>query len=598
MPIFIDPPGSFCFPLCVNRSSNCLLTTFLITTAFCAPPPSPDLIIHGGEVVTMSAENEPAPEAVLIRDGRIAHVGKAADILALGDERTRVLDLNGRVLLPGFIASHTHPELSAYLHAFVDLSGFRHRRPEQVWSALREAVAGAEPGQWIFCKGFDPMLVPGLKAPTIQELDRIAPENPVVIVAQSLHSAWANSRGFAAMGITADTPDAGPGSYYEKDAQGRLTGLIVEVAAMEPIQKVALGQIDIKAGMQAVMREYAANGITSIATAGLFAKDSRPLLLLEHLSTRSPGFKHHALELIGLLPRRVPTVRNFVYIKGDTPFLLPDSTDNGDDFFRIVGVKLWYDGSPYIGSMYLEEPYLDSELTREGLKVPPGSRGKSVLPREEFREQIRAYHEQGWQLAIHSQGDAAAREVVAELGAMLDEAPRKDHRHRLEHGLLIPGELMQTIQARGLTPSLHVNHLYYYGEALRDGILGPARAARILPAASARAANVVVTLHADQPMYPEDPLSLMATAVTRTTRNGNSLSGAEALSALEALRTLTIDGAWQLKMEDSLGSIEVGKYADLVVLDRNPLRVEPARLREIQVERTFVAGEEIWAREP
>lgn len=575
----------------MKNTRTALLLFLPILWTLCAPPPRPETIFHGGTILTVDSRDETPPAAVLVRGGKIAAVGPAKIILAQKTPQTRIVDLQGRTLAPGFIAAHTHPELSAYLYGFVDLSGFSNRTPEEVQARLRQAVAAAEPGQWIFCRGFDPMLVPGLRAPSIAELDAIAPENPLVILAQSLHSAWANSAAFEELDISAETPDPAPGSFYEKDAAGKLTGFISEVAAITPITARALDTIDMRANMVAVLREYAAHGITSIATAGLFARDSKPLLLLEHLSTAHPGLKHRALELVGLLPERRPTVRNFVYVKADTPFLLPESVDNGDDFFKVVGVKLWYDGSPYTGSMYLSEPYLDSKLMRDGLKVAPGSRGGPVISSEEFRAQVRKFHAAGWQLAIHSQGDQAAREVVAELESLPE--PGVDRRHRLEHGLLIGGELIGRIKALGMTPSFHINHLYYYGEALRDDIIGPARANRILPAASAARAGLRFSLHADQPMYAEDPLSLMATAVGRRTRAGAALGTAEALDPRTALRALTIDAAWQLHMERKLGSIEVGKYADLIVLSENPLAVAPERLRAVKVERTFVAGHEI-----
>ena len=577
----------------------------------CSEPPPPETIFYNGPIITMASEKASGksgregsapngmagPEAILVREGKIAQLGTKSEIMALKTESTRMVDLKGATLLPGFISPHTHPELSAYVHTFVDLSGFTNRTPEEVWNRLRAAVKKTKPGQWIYCKGFDPILVPGLKAPHISKLDEIAPHNPLAIISQSFHSLWANTLAFRELGIDAQTPDPAPGSYYEKDKDGKITGFVAEVAAIKPFTQSALPLIDIKKNFQGVMRGYARNGITGIGTAGLFGSDKKPLWMIRWLSSKTPGIFLRTLGFFGLLPGREPTVRNFVYLKADTPYMIPEKVERDEDYFQMIGIKIWYDGSPYTGSMYLSEPYLDSTLMREGLGVAPGSRGKSVMTREEFRRQIRKFHDLGFQLAIHTQGDQAAREILAEMKAMLKASPRKDHRHRLEHGLLIPSDLMSEIKRLGISPSFHINHLYFYGEALRDQIIGARRAETMLPLNSAGKNGVRYTLHADQPMYPENPLSLIATAVTRRTRNGSSLGAGEAVTVMAALRAMTVDAAWQLGMEKKLGTLEVGKYADLAVLDKNPLSVSPDKIREIRVLRTYVAGAAIYPNE-
>ncbi len=580
-----------------NLYRSCITTLLAILGACffftCGDPPSPELVFHNGRILTMRPGSSETPAAVHVRDGVIVNIGNVEEVFAAAPNAQRI-DLHGAALLPGFIAPHTHPELSAYLHTFVDLSGFTHRTPDQVWDALRAAVAEAEPGEWVYCRGFDPILIAGLSGPTRQELDEIAPENPVVILAQSLHTAWANSPAFAALGIDANTPDPGPASYYEKN-DGGLSGMIVEVEAMQPFMQAALPTFDIKKNFQGVLRDYSRHGITSIGTAGLFGKDDRPLMMLRWLSAENPGLLLRTLAVFGFLPEREPAVRNFVYLKADSPFELPESPEREDTKFQIIGIKMWYDGSPYTGSMYLREAYKQSELMQRDLGVPAGSRGSSVISRAEFRETAARFHGRGWQLAVHTQGDQAALEVVEELREVLGENPRPDHRHRLEHGLLIPKDVMPDIAASGLNLSYHINHLYYYGEALRTSILGEERAEEMLAVRSALDAGVTVTLHADQPMYPEDPLSLIATAVNRKSRDGHVIGVGQAISVSEALRAVTIDAAWQLGMETKLGSIEVGKYADFVVLDRDPRSVPNGELRKLQVLETYVGGVRTYA---
>jgi len=568
-----------------------LISCFLLLLS-CGPNPVPDLVFHNGIIVTMTkSTSQPEPEAVLVRNGKIHLVGSRDHVFKEAGEDAKVVDLKGATLMPGFIAPHTHPELSAYLHTFVDLSGFRHSTPEEVMQALRKAVASAEPGEWIYCKGYDPILVPGLNKPEISELDELAPNNPLVILAQSMHSAWANSRAFAELGITAQTEPPEQGSYYEVK-QGKLTGFIAEVAAMKPFMQAALPTIDIKQNFQGVLDGYAENGITSIGTAGVFGEDEKTLMLMRWLSAEDPGLFLEILGLVGVLPERKPSVRNFVYLKADSPFDLPDSPERTDDSFQIIGIKLWYDGSPYTGSMYLSEPYMESQLMQEGLGLEKGTSGSPVLPEEDFEALIRKFHDQGWQLAIHSQGDQSNREVMKVLENVLRSSPRSDHRHRLEHALLLPADVLPSVAQNNVTVSFHINHLYYYGRALQNEIIGD-RADEMLPLRSASSQGIEFTLHADQPMYPEHPLSLVQTAVERKTREGLVIGDAEAITVRKALEAVTIDAAWQLGLENRLGSIEPGKDADLVILDANPLDVPLSEIRMISVLATFISGQSI-----
>lgn len=558
----------------------------------CAEEIPADIIFFNGKLITMAEEEHvaQAPEALLVQNGKIAKLGTHAAIFELKRPATQMVDLKGATLMPGFISPHTHPEVSAYLHTFVDLSGFSNRTPEEVWNRLRKAVDETPQGEWIYAKGFDPILVPGLEAPHIGALDRIAPHNPVIIIAQSMHSAWANTPAFKKVGVTAKTSVSNPGSYYAVDADGKLTGLIAEIAAMQPFMQAGLEQIDIKANFQGVMRDYGKHGITSIGTAGVIAKDDKPIMMMRWLSAKNPGLFLKFLAMVGKLPEREPTVRNFLYIKADTPELVPEQPERKDDHFQIIGVKLWYDGSPYTGSMYLSQPYKVSRLMQKGLGLPTNNRGISVVAREVFRERLRTYHRRGFQLAIHSQGDKSTHDVFEDMETLLAKSPRKDHRHRLEHCLLVPPDMIVRIKQLGLTPSFHINHLYYYGSALNDQIIGQKRAAVMLPLHTAYKNKLRFSLHADQPMYPEDPLSLIATAVQRKTRDGRLLGEDQSIPVYAALRAMTIDAAWQLGMEKKLGTLEMGKYADFAILDQNPLQIAPGQIRNIKILATYVAG--------
>jgi hypothetical protein len=288
-------------------------------------------------------------------------------------------------------------------------------------------------------------------------------------------------------------------------------------------------------------------------------------------------------------------VRHFIYLRYDAPkILIPESVNNGDDFYKILGFKYWYDGSPYIGSMYLKEPYLHSELTEKGFHLPEFHRGEALIKQEDLLSSFDFMQSKGFQIAIHAQGDNAIQEVVSVFEKLNQKYPIEKYRNRLEHCLLLPSELMPQMKKLNLTSSFHINHILYYGDALKNDILGESRSEKILPINSFVQQQQPFSLHSDQPMYQCIPLLLLNTAVNRTSESGTVLGKEEKISVLEGLKALTIYAAWQFHCEDKLGSFVKNKYADMVLLDKNPLLVNPDEIKNINVLQTFVAGKSIF----
>ncbi|HIN39280.1 MAG TPA: hypothetical protein EYM84_03305, partial [Flavobacteriales bacterium] len=460
-------------------------------------------------------------------------------------------------------------------------------------SHFEESISKYKPGEWILCSGLDQVLVPGLETPHISYLDSIAPNNPVLIASQSLHSYWANTLAFSAAGVNRNTPNPSVSSYYGKDENGNLNGYIAEQEAFNPFKVAviqALGNNVLKDKSVAVLEDYVKNGYSTITSMGITTSDKNVIRLYKHLSCENSTFIDQLLTVFRILPKRKPTVRNFVFVRYDAPHLLPESVNNGDDFFKILGVKLWYDGSPYTGSMYLESPYLNSDLTNENHIPPFNHSGNALITQEELESYMVEYQNAGWQIAIHTQGDIAIKEVIESFGKVANDKAETDHRHRLEHCLLLQEESMQLMAELNIHPSFHINHLYYYGEALASKIIGEERAHQMLPIKMADEHSLIYSIHADQPMFPSEPLSLLHSAVNRKTKEGKVMGGHNAISVEQGLKALTINAAWQLKMENKIGSIKKGKYADLVILDQNPMSVPIAELRNIKIMQTIVNG--------
>ena len=533
----------------------------------CSDDNAPDSIFINGNVLTVDI-NDSVQEAVAVKDGVIIQIGKTKDLLNSANENTKIIDLNQKTLIPGFIASHEHPTLKAVFSTTVDLSGFTFKSSKPMWESLRKRVKNTNKGEWIFAMGLDPILIPDLVTPTKAFLDKIAPDNPLFIVSQTMHSFWANTQAFKASGITNQTPDPGQGSYYGKDKNGELNGFVSESTAAAPFIEELKSPFAVVERYQNTLDELLKSGFTSVASLGF----NMPPFLAKYAS--SNNFR--------------PRIRQFIYLSPEELEYLPDTPNNGDDYYKIMGIKLWHDGSPYTGTMSLVQPYLYNSLTQK-MGIKENHKGESRLSDEKFEKTIREFNESGWQVAVHSQGDQSNIDSLKSFKSQLSDQG-KDLRHRLEHCLLIPKEVLGEFKALGLTPSFHINHIYYYGDALSSSIIGAERAQKILPVKTAFDYGLHPTLHADSPMFPTDAFSLMKTAITRKTKSGQVLAADQAISVQQALRTMTINGAWQLHMENKIGSIEIGKLADFTLINENLYEYSVDLWSNIKVEQVWLAG--------
>ena len=532
----------------------------------------PDTIFLADAILTLDP-GMPRVEAVAVQGGAIVEVGRRDAVLRARGPETEVIELGSRCVLPGLIEPHTHPDLCAQCYAWVDVSGFTHQNVDGVEQALRDAVAASSPGEWIYAFGLDPMLTENVGTWGRERLDAIAPDNPVAVMIQSMHTLFVNSRALEAAGIDEGTPDPPGGGRYQRDENGRLTGRAEETSALGPFLVFDLpGKQVLRDRMWQQYQRYARAGLTTIGIPGLFT----PLSMLDLFEDFS-------------LREDVP-IRTVAYLRHQHLGQVSWRPGEGNDFFRVQGVKLWYDGSPYSGTMLLDEPYLESRLCCCTLGIPAGTTGHANFSADEILELTQQLHREGWQVLTHAQGDRGTREIVDLYEQALAGHERPDHRWRLEHCALISQRDLERAKAMGVSPSFHVNHVYYYGDELRDHIIGPERAERLMPVGSAQRLGHRVSLHADSPMYPPEPFRLIRTAVTRLSRSGKTIGKDEAIPLEVALRAVTIDAAWQLFAEDRVGSIEVGKQADFTVVDRDPYRVPEEELDRIEVEQTWLAG--------
>jgi len=252
----------------------------------------------------------------------------------------------------------------------------------------------------------------------------------------------------------------------------------------------------------------------------------------------------------------------------------------GNDQFRIDGIKAWSDGSNQAYTGYQRENYLGRN-----------SRGSLNYTLAQLTEVIRRAHAGGWQIGVHANGDAGIDTTLQAYEAVLTSAPRADHRHRIEHCSILHPEQIEKMHALGLSPSFLIGHIRWWGKAFRDRILGPDRARFYDPCASALAGKLRISLHSDWNVTPIEPLRYIEDAVARIMNEGGGVFyGQERISVQAALRAVTIDAAWQCRMDDLVGSLEEGKYADFTITEENPMQAEPTKISKIKVSETWMAG--------
>src|SRR5262245_24953164 len=538
---------------------------------------APDRTLVNGIVVTMAQEGE-VTEAVAIRDGKIASVGTTNEIRKLAGPKTSVVDLAGKAVLPGFYAAHDHfPSAGRVALYEVDLNSppmGAMRSVEDIVSALKEKAERTPQGKWVVGRGYDDTLIKEQRHPTRADLDRASTEHPLWIVHTSGHLGVANSRALALAEITKDTPHPEGGAIRKDPITGEPTGVIEERTGLVGRLVPGLSQEQRLEAIRFCDHQYLAKGVTTTVIAGGAGN-----VVPDLLEARRRGWVH--LRANAMLSGGSGEPASFEQVARRSP--LPE-------FVRTSGVKMLHDGSLQGFTGYLSRPYATQ---------PEGKRdytGYASRPREKLVEMVRNYHRAGYQIAIHANGDAAIDDVLFAFRAAQAELPRPDARHRIEHCQTPREDQLDAIRELGITPSFFVGHVYYWGDRHESIFLGSERAARISPLASALARGIRFTIHNDTPVTPVDPLLLVWCSVNRMMKDGKTLGPEQRVSPFAALKAVTIDAAWQNFEENTKGSIEVGKQADLVVLAENPLTAEPARLKDIEILETIVGGETCFKR--
>ncbi len=526
-----------------------------------------DLLLINGRIYTMDPQC-PRASALAVCGGRIRAVG-GDDLRTLAGPGTEVVDLEGRTVLPGLTDSHLHLTWFALGLQQVDLTGTASLA--DVRARLAERVAVTPAGEWILGRGWHQEEWPDRRFPTAADLDAVAPDHPVLLVARSGHALVANSAAMERAGVTAGTPDP-PGGRIVRDEAGRPTGLFLE-DAMRLIQ-AAVPQPDA----EAVLRALPA-ALDHLARLGLTAvHDMGDLVSFEAYQRHREDGAPFSLRIVFYLP-----------LEGlDPARALRLRSGLGDDFLRIGGVKVFADGALGPRTAAMLEPYIGE----------PENRGILTLEPEKLRDVVRRTAEGGLALAVHTIGDRANRLVLDALEALPPEN-RARLRHRIEHVQLIHPDDIGRLATLGVVASMQPIHAVQ-DAPMADRYWGPARCATAYAWRSLLDAGAVLAFGSDCPVESPNPFLGIHAAVTRSRPDGyggpEGWVPAQRITVEEAVRAYTWGAAWAAGMEGRLGTLTPGKWADLVVLDQDIFTADPSLIPQTRVLGTMVGGRWVYRR--
>ena len=514
---------------------------------------STQVLYRGGTILTMDDAVTEA-EAVLTEGERIAAAGAEEELRVRTDPHAAVVDLAGRTMLPAFIDPHGHFPDPGFISLFrVDLAP-----PPRgdcldmatVLVRLGDRVAMTPDGEWVMGVLFDNTAIAERRMPTRAELDGVSTRHPIWVLHASGHNGVANSCALEKRGLHGGTPDPRGGRFGRDPETGALSGLIEGISAMGRMgdTEFLIDRARFWQGFAACRDEYLAQGVTFAQNAWATRE------MLDHFNSLPAG-QDPGIDLM-LLP-----------VGELEPGLSsgPEALDwRAAPYFTLGPRKLFTDGAFQLQTAYLSAPY-------HRPANPASPRGMPYAEPATLGAEVTKLHRMGFQIHCHCNGDAGADMLLDAVEAALDAYPREDHRHTLIHGQVLRDDQMARMARLGMTVSFFSAHIHYWGDRHFDTFLGPERAARISPAASAERHGLRYTLHNDASVTPTRPMHLAHCAVNRRTSSGRLLGEDERIPAASALRAQTIDAAWQVFQEHERGSIAPGKLADFVILDINPL---------------------------
>lgn len=550
-----------------------------------------DVIYFGGPIITMDNKRCEV-EAIAVAGGRIIATGLQKDVMSTKTDRTKLVNLEGRTLMPAFIDAHGHFMNAPQVVKWANVSGPPVGPITKVADfipVLQEHVKkhGIKKGEWIIGYGYDRSNLAEGRELLASELDPHFPDKPVMLIHSSNHGAVLNSAAFKAVGYDENTQTPPGGVINRIKGTNKPAGFIMETAFLpifgnmpKPSERELLDTLD------EAQQIYASAGVTTCQEGATNAKDlkflrkgaAEGLLYLDIVSLPL------IFEIPALLKEYAPNFQG-------CPMELPNETLEAFGFYKnrlkLQGFKAPLDGSPQGKTAYWTKPLLTKGPGGEG-----NWRGQPLFPPETVNKAIKEIADKGVQLFIHCNGDAAI-DMMIDAARLAGIKADQDRRTVIIHSQCMRPDQLDSYAELGFSPSFFTMHTFFWGEEHMAN-LGEERASFISPMKSAIAKGLICSNHTDFSVCPMDPMRVMWSAVTRQTRAGKILGPDERIDRWESLKALTINAAWQIREEDQKGTLEAGKLADLVILDANPLTVEIDDILKIKVIETLKEGVTVY----
>ena len=533
-------------------------------------------------------------QALCYENGIIQKVGTNEEILKLKEEDTKVINMEGKTILPSFIDSHSH--FSAVANSFLEVDLNECTSFEEIKNKILEYKAknNIADDEWIIANGYDNNILKEQRHPDINFLDTLNINNPVVLKHKSGHMGVFNKKALEMLNIKENTPSPEGGKIEIKD--GKLTGYLEETAFVNYQKQVPMPSMDkLLKAYEKAQDEYLSYGITTLQE-GYMSK--------ELLNIYKELIKQNKLKLDVVGYPDYDSIKEYAHT-------FPSSYKKYNKHFKILGIKMILDGSPQGRTAWMKEPYEPEK--QNIIENKEDYKGYPAMKYDDIVRNIKFAKENGLQILAHCNGDATAEEYIKALqeceeneqsypkqeNIQMQECAQqekklnnnnakkiKDLRPVIIHAQLISKEDLLKAKEIGAIPSFFVAHVYYWGDVHIKNF-GINRANRISPVKEAVDNNIIFTLHQDSPIIKPNMLETIWCAVKRQTKNGKILGEDERISVYDALKGVTINAAYSYFEETKKGSIEEGKKAQLVVLDKNPLEVPVDEIPNIEIIETI-----------
>ncbi|MBU9713508.1 amidohydrolase [Evansella tamaricis] len=545
-----------------------------------------DKLIVNANILTLD-DNESYAGSVAIASGVISHIWEEQYPPCLNDLKNRddieIIDVKGKTILPGFIDTHNHLLMYSQNRAQVNCSSPLNKNINDLLNTLERYISTKAIGEWVIGWGYDDTLLDDQRHPTKVDLDKVSPNNPMLIRHISGHFAVVNSVALKLAGVDDNVSDPS-GGHFGRDNKGTLNGVLYEFPAMKPFDDILpeYSQDDLISLIEQGAEDYLSVGITTSTDAGvgLVKGDSEYDAHIKSVQLGKNPLRMRYMILHNLLsPGSRFENLSFTQLKQKI-----EQDTNGRA--TLDSAKLFQDGSIQGMTGALREPYF----------CDMNHFGNLIHDQNYLNEEVYELHKRGFRIAIHGNGDKAIASIIESYSMALKRLPKANHRHRIEHVQTATKEDLKQMKELGIEASFFINHVYYWGERHKKIFLGESRAKRINPLRDAMDLGFKFTLHSDCPITPISPLFSIWAAVNRRTTEGSVLGEDQKIDVITALKSMTIYGAWLNFEEDIAGSIEIGKQADFIIVDKDPLKVNVDDIKDISILSTFISGKEVYSK--